>query len=288
VTDNGEDIVASPCTRAEELVQQLTSDAEVLRTPSRFLFRGTFDARYLLLPSALRETPPPFGKLATTEAEQANLERLALRHFFDAAHYEGLRIPDWQATRRYLAEGTPNYIAKGGPLDVLPLEFMALAQHHGTPTRLLDWTLDPLVAAYFAATVYNSDTAKKVAEMAVWRLDTDWNPKIFPWNVVHIPYDLNSNARAQRGVFVAYRRLHEDGESVRRETMIKFARDLDKRSGENQAVGKFNKLTLPRTEAPNLLRLLRARRVSAAMLFPGYDGCARHERELTHLGEASP
>ncbi|MBN1260936.1 MAG: FRG domain-containing protein [Anaerolineae bacterium] len=104
-------------------------DLKCYRSP--YVFRGMSDATYPLKTSLMRQG-----------GNFARLEPHLLRNFRKYAH-------------RDIVER-----------DTL-WHWLSLAQHHGLPTRLLDWTVSPLVAAHFATA--NLDRYDK--DGAIWAID---------------------------------------------------------------------------------------------------------------------
>lgn len=157
---------------AKRIVKSFTDLHNIIQSYQKktIIYRGVRDGSYELQPDA--------GRYGLTE----NQERMILRLFKDQA------LP-------YLNFRPEN-----------EWEWLALARHHGLPTRLLDWTRNPLVAAYFAVEkehrgdsliyAYHSDTFIGIEKYA----DPFVRTKVGKF----IPSHVTKRITAQVGIFTIH------------------------------------------------------------------------------------
>ncbi len=127
---------------------------------SDLAYRGQASSEWLLLPKAFRcgelndYADEAYVGGAIRTVPQSEAEFRAVQEFIRTADASGLQITE--AGARFLSQNSPRDVFNDSdwqyswPREEY-LETLALAQHYGMPTRLLDFTEDPLVAAYFAA-----------------------------------------------------------------------------------------------------------------------------------------
>jgi hypothetical protein len=195
------------------------------------------------------------------------------------------------------------------------LEWLALMQHHGVPTRLLDWTRSSQVAVFFAADSSNSSSPfvrkSDVSDppYIVWAVDTDKlngqaksmldlpdsadisSSEVFrnvfwsqPPNEIYLafavqPYRMNERLTIQQGLFLYANRV-----------LLPFhnclAGLLHRASQQGQKSHEWlHKIVIAAETRAEVLRSLNKINVNAATLFPGLDGFSRSLQITVQLQE---
>lgn len=151
------------------------------------------------------------------------------------------------------------------------LEQLAIAQHHGLATRLLDWTMNPLVACFFACSDHpDKDGAVYIVETPdelVTEQHTANDLMSFSGVLGYLPKSISPRLLNQKGIFT----VHCDAS---RKIAVKESRLGD---------GKPNLLilTIPAKLKEDVIKHLEDYGIDKSLLFPDLDGLSAHINRKT-------
>jgi FRG domain len=159
----------------------------------------------------------------------------------------------------------------------------ALAQHHGVPTRFLDWTESPLIACYFAAynaSIFSTSPPRDDQEIAIIFITSNhlYNDKSAV-ELIRAPRHENSQLLQQQGVFTSIKNANKFFiDNKRWPSLDDYSQcQNDENFGEVFPEGslQLNRVRLPASQANSLLKELFDLNITRHSLMPTLDNAAK-------------
>ncbi|WP_429033282.1 FRG domain-containing protein [Aeromonas veronii] len=217
-----------------------------------YIFRGVTDETHLLIPSIGRGIEDcVFGDISTVE--------LSLMNEFKRLSAPVLNDVDTPKTE---------------------FEWLFLAQHYGLPTRLLDWSTNPLVALFFA--VEKDDDIDGMVYATRQMVSDDYeifDPTTADYTIEHRKSPISALAlQSNQGKYIFIRPKYKN------------SRYINQGSVFTCPVNPFQPLELNSVELlkfkgawkPELRRRLRSFGISTSFIYPGLAGIAQEVKSFTH------
>lgn len=278
---------ACDCADAEDLLDKINPRQDLWRPdPSTWIFRG-HGLDWPLRAKGHRRDEDVFGEFGLPRPAESDwntyiaVQERLLEAFEAAVDRAGLPIPTLPPT---IKQAFTYRVLIQGEAEPRALPLVALAQHLGLPTALLDWSRHASVAAYFAAAwTPRCKTDSSEGTMVVWALRSDFLKldelvRLQRLTLETAPRASNPNLHAQAGLFTwLHAELH--GTTLDEEVQTLWKSYNEQPSASPFSMPLMRRLTLPRCHAPKLLRLLSHEGVDGSTMFPGYDGVVKAMKE---------
>ncbi len=248
------------------------------------IYRGLSDKEYLLLPSLFR-----------TQDDRYNFDEIT---------------PEYVTNDRYLSYGNEkailrSFIHEASRFVNLPsselLRWAEYAQHYGVPTRLLDWTSNPLVALYFACKtnlekdgkvwllhLKNYDRMRYVLQPNILRDITkdDAMKEMIDgkveqqYPIVYTPYYVDNRMSAQNSFFMCWGSIKKPFEELfsdhKYQMVLPEENPKVRTFGQHEDEALLFCFYIYADRKPFIMRELDTLGINEKTLFPGLDGIGRY------------